>query len=132
MHERVCTLGKHDAATGFTGQRGLDDGLGQSALGQIVGRGDQAVAGRGGQHLGQQLLARQVDPGGTPAEMVGGDLSPDRAVELVAGVAEQDQRLAGFGAEGSRDASADIVDARRARRPPGSAGSRWTRSGCRS
>ena len=95
----IGTLGKDDAATGFAGQRGLDDGLDQPALGQVVRRRHQPVTRRGGQHLGEQLLAGQVDLGRQPAEMVGGDLRPDRAVELVAGVAEQDQRLAGFGAE---------------------------------
>ena len=61
VHERVRALGKHDAATGFTGQRGLDDGLHQTTLGQIVRGGDQAVARRRGQHLGEQLLAGEVD-----------------------------------------------------------------------
>ena len=71
--------------------------------------------------------------GGTPAEMVGGDLRPDRAVELVAGVAEQDQRLAGFGAQvRSGRRRLDVVRTRRARRRPGWAGSAWCRSGCRS
>ena len=102
-------LGKHDAATGFTGQRGLDDGLDQAALGQVVRGGDQAVARRRRQHLGEQLLAGQVDLRGQPAEVVGGDLRPDRAVELVAGVAEQDQRLARLGAQ----ARSGCVGARR-------------------
>ena len=62
------------------------------------------------EHVGEQLLAGQVDRGRQPAEMVGGDLRPDRAVELVAGVAEQDQRLAGFGAQAGRDAAGDVVD----------------------
>ena len=42
--------------------------------------------------------------------MVAGDLRPDRAVELVAGVAEKNQRLAGFGAEPGRDAALHVVD----------------------
>ena len=39
--ERICVLGKQDAATGLAGQRGLDDGLRQTAFGQVVRRGDQ-------------------------------------------------------------------------------------------
>ena len=48
----------------------------------------------------------EVHLGWQPAEVVRGDLRPDRAVELVAGVAEKNQRLAGFGAETGRDAAA--------------------------
>ena len=62
------------------------------------------------QHLGEQLLAREVDLRRHAAEVAGGDLRPDRAVELVAGVAEQDQRLAGLGAEAGRDAPVHVVD----------------------
>ena len=99
-------LGNDDAATGFTGERGLDDGLHQPALGQIVRRRHQPVARRGGEHLGEQLLALKIDARRQPAEMVGGDLRPDRAVEFVAGVAEQDQRLAWLGAKPGGDAPA--------------------------
>ena len=73
-------------------------------------RGYQPVARRGGEHLGEQLLALEIDARRQPAEMVGGDLRPDRAVELVAGVAEQDQRLPRFGAQPGRDAPVDVVD----------------------
>ena len=92
------SLGNQDAATGFACERGLDDGLHQAALGKIVRGRHQPVARRSGEHLGEQLLAFQVDLRRQPTEMVRGDLRPDRAVELVAGVAEQDQRLARFGA----------------------------------
>ena len=92
-------LGKHYAATGFTGERSLDDRLDQPALGQVVGGRDQAVARRGGEYVGQQPLPLEVDLRRQAAEVVGGDLGPDRAVELVTGVAEQDQGLAGLVAE---------------------------------
>ena len=130
--ERIGALGKHYAATGFAGERRLDHGLRQTALGQVVGRGHQAVAGGRAQHLGEQLLAGQVDRGRQPAEVVGGDLRPDRAVELVAGVAEQDQRLARLGAHAGRDAPGDVVDDAEHPDDRGGQDRRRRRSGCRS
>ena len=71
---------------------------------------DEPVARRGGQHLGQQPLAFQVDRRRVAAQMVGGHLRPDRAVELVAGVTEQDQRLPRLVAQLGGNAAGDVVD----------------------
>ena len=49
------------SANVFAGQCRLHKGLGQTALGQIVRRGHQAVLRRRAQHLGQQPFAVQVD-----------------------------------------------------------------------
>ena len=75
-----------------------------------MGRGHQPVAGCGDQHVGKQPLPLQVHRRGPPAQVVGGHLSPDRSVELVSGVAEQDQRLAGLGAEAGGDPAGNVVD----------------------
>ena len=52
----------------------------------------------------------EVDLRRHTAEMVVSDLRPDGAVELVARLAEQDERLAGFGTEVGREATMHVVD----------------------
>jgi hypothetical protein len=98
-HERIGTLGKDDAATGFTGQSSFDDGLRETTLGQIVCRRDQSVTRGREQNVGEQLLASEIDLGRNAAEVIVLDLRPDGSVELVVGVAQQNQRLTGFEAE---------------------------------
>ena len=70
-------------------------------------------------------------PAGYAAEVVVGDLRPDRPVEFVVGVAEQDQRFARFGAEagGVRRRTSSITPS-----TPMTGVGRigWIRSGCRS
>lgn len=95
-HERIGTLGNQDAATGFAGQRSFDHSLGQSTLGEVVSCGDQSVTRRGEQDVRKQLLTSEVDLRRHATEMTVLDLRPDGTVELVVGIAEQDQRLAGF------------------------------------
>lgn len=85
-HERVRVLRQQDPAAGLAGQRGLDDRLRETALGQVVGGGDQAVARGGGEDLGEQPLPLEVDLRRDATEVIVLDLRPDRAVELVAGL----------------------------------------------
>ncbi len=61
MNGSAHHCGKHYAATGFTGQRRFGDGLDQPAFAQVMGGRDEPVARGRGEHLGQQLLAGQVD-----------------------------------------------------------------------
>ena len=70
----------------------------------------QTVARSGGQHLRDQLLALKVYTRRQSTEVVGGDLRPNRPVELVAGVAQQDQGFTRLGAEPRRDTALDIID----------------------
>ena len=51
--ERIGTFGQDDPATGLPGQRRLDHSLNQAALGKVVRRRDQAVAGRGDEDLAE-------------------------------------------------------------------------------
>lgn len=87
----ICALGNQDAATGFAGQRGFDDSLGQSTLGEVVSCGDQSVTRGGEQDVRKQLLTGEVDLRRHATEVTVLDLRPDGAVELVVGVAEQDR-----------------------------------------
>jgi hypothetical protein len=131
VHERVHALGQHDPAAGLPGQRCLDDGLDEPTLAEVVGGRDQSVARGGGEHLRQQLLAGQIHLRRHTTEVVGGDLRPDRPVELVVGVAEQQQGLSGLGAQTGRDTAGHIVDdAEHPTTGVGRIGVR--RSGCRS
>ncbi len=131
-HERICALGQQDPATGLACERRLDDGLRETTLGQVVGRRDQSVARAGEQDLRQQPLTLEVDLRRHATEMIVLDLRPDRPVELVAGLPEQDQRLAGLEAEAGGNAAMHVVDHAEdgddRRRQDG----RRARSGCRS
>ncbi|CDZ90877.1 hypothetical protein RHRU231_760036 [Rhodococcus ruber] len=109
-HERVRVLRQQDPAAGLAGQRGLDDRLRETALGQVVGGGDQAVARGGGEDLGEQPLPLEVDLRRDATEVIVLDLRPDRAVELVAGLPQQDERLARLEAEAGGDAAVHVVD----------------------
>ena len=109
-HERIGILGKQYAATGFAGECGFDDGLDQTTLADVVGCRDEPVTRTGHQDLPDQPFPLEVHLRRHPAEMIVGDLCPDRAVEFVAGLAEQDERLARLGADSGRDAPADVVD----------------------
>ena len=80
---------KHYAATGFAREGSFDDGLDKSAFAEVVGGRDQPVARGRGEHVGEQLLTSQIDGWWNPAQMVTGDLGPDRPIELVAGVTKQ-------------------------------------------
>jgi hypothetical protein len=107
-HERVRPLGQDDAGTGVGVQAGLDERLGETALGEIVGRVDQPVARCVDEDVGQQLLAREVD-GRRPAAEEAVDRVPLGAAELVAGVAEQVDKRAVL-VEAVPGASRDVVD----------------------
>ena len=112
--ERGCAglkaVGNDYAATGFASERRFDHRLDQPALGQVVGRGHQPVAGCGDQHVGKQPLPLQVYRRGQPprwSAVTWAQIDPSNSSR---GVAEQDQRFAGLGAESGRNAAGDIVD----------------------
>ena len=67
-HEGIGILGQQDPATGLPGQRRLDDGRRQAALGQVVGGTDHAVARARGEDIGEQLLAVEIDLRRQPAQ----------------------------------------------------------------
>ena len=111
-------------------QRGLDQRLGEPAVGQVVRAGEQPEREASTQQPGQVLLVGEVDRGRPAAEVAVDDVGPLRAGELLAGLAEEDD-AAPVGGEAGGRTPGDVVDHARARPPPGSAGSRSRRSGCR-
>ena len=79
-----------------------------------MGAGEQAVGARRRHERGEARLGGEVDPRGPPAEVVVHDAGPRRAVELVAGLAEQPHRVA-LRAEAVADRARDVVEDARAR-----------------
>ena len=105
----VCHVRHRDRDPDPVAEAGLRQGLGQSAVGQVVGAGDDRVARRVGQQLGQRALGSEVDLRRQTAEVAVHDVRPLRAGELVAGLAEQEDLLA-LGDEAGRDALGDVLD----------------------
>ena len=79
----------------------LDQRLGQPAVGEVVGAGEQARPAGVGEQRGEGPLGRQVDPRRQPAEVAVDDVGPLRARQLLAGLAEQDDPVT-FAAEAGR------------------------------
>ena len=71
--------------------------------------GQHAVPRAGDQHLGQQLLARQIDLGWPAAEVAVLRPGPLAAAELLEGLSQQQQRLAGL-LEAHRRPATDVVE----------------------
>ena len=69
----------------------LDQRLGEAAVGEVVGGGEQPD-GVVQQH-GQPLLGRQVDLRRQPAEVTVHDVGPLRAGELLTGLAEEEDAV---------------------------------------
>ena len=85
-HERVAL--EPDAHADTVGEARLDQRLRQSAVGQVVGPGEDPGPRRVDQQPGQVLLLGQVDHGRPPAEVSVDDVRPLRAGELLPGLAE--------------------------------------------
>ena len=81
----------------------------QSAVGQVVRRLDDAGLGGLDQELGQRALGLEVDRGRRPPRWPWTTSAHAEPDELVAGLAEQ-QHVAALGDEARRDARAYVVD----------------------
>ena len=95
---------------GLTGQAHLHQRLHQPALGQVVRGGDHPVPGSGDQDVAEPPLGLQIDRRRQPTEMAVHDLGPGGAVELVTGLTQQQQGLAGVLADARDGAAPDVID----------------------
>ena len=64
--ERIRFGRQLDACPRPVPQRGLDYGLHQPAIGEVMGTGEQSAAARPDEHLRQRLFLSKINRGGSP------------------------------------------------------------------